>query len=64
MHSKSQLLRDFFRAEEGLVTVEWVALGGALVIGAIALGWMVMRSMEAPATAIGTQVQTSSDTAY
>lgn len=64
MSSKTQLLRSFFSKEDGLVTVEWVALGGAIVIGAIALGWMVMNSMDAPATAIGTHVTTSSGTTY
>ena len=38
-------LRGFWSSEDGLVTVEWVALAGAIIIGAIAVGWLVMRSL-------------------
>ena len=57
MYGTKQLLRDFFRAEDGLVTVEWVALASALVIGAIAIGWLVMQNLQAPANAVGTNIQ-------
>jgi Flp pilus assembly pilin Flp len=50
-------LRGFWSSEDGLVTVEWVALAGAIIIGAIAVGWLVMRSLSAPANAIGSQIQ-------
>lgn len=46
-------IRKFWASEEGLVTVEWVALASALVVGAIAIGWMVLDSLHAPAQAIG-----------
>jgi Flp pilus assembly pilin Flp len=49
-------LRGFMVSEDGLVTVEWVALAGAIVIGAIAIGWMVMHSLTSPAAQIGTAV--------
>lgn len=55
------VLRDFFRNEDGLVTVEWVALSAALVVGAIAVGWIVMNNMKAPANAIGTNITTAAD---
>lgn len=58
MRSKTQLVRDFFRAEDGLVTVEWVALASALVVGAIAVGWLVMQNLQTPANAIGTNITT------
>jgi len=50
-------MRGFMVSEEGLVTVEWVALAGAVIIGAIAVGWLVMRSLSGPANAIGSQIQ-------
>ena len=56
MRSTTNLLRDFLRREDGLVTVEWVALGGALVIGAITIGWLVMSNLQTPANTIGTKV--------
>jgi Flp pilus assembly pilin Flp len=59
MSSTLKLLRGFVVSEEGLVTVEWVALAGAIVVGAIAVGWLVMNSMSTPATAIGTTVGTA-----
>jgi Flp pilus assembly pilin Flp len=59
MHSTTNLLRDFVRSEDGLVTVEWVALASALVIGAIAIGWFVMNSLHDPAAVIGNKITTS-----
>ncbi|MDE2184291.1 MAG: hypothetical protein KGJ78_14820 [Alphaproteobacteria bacterium] len=44
---------DFFKSEDGLVTVEWVALAGALFVGAITVGWIVMNGLQAPANTIG-----------
>jgi hypothetical protein len=59
MHSTSHVLREFLRKEDGLVTVEWVALASALVIGAIAIGWMVMDALKTPAGVIGTNITTN-----
>ena len=59
MHSVKNLLRDFARKEDGLVTVEWVALAAALVIGAITIGWLVMSNMKMPANKIGTQINSA-----
>ena len=54
MHSVTRFLRD----ESGLVTVEWVALAAALVVGAITVGWIVMSNMQAPANQIGKSITT------
>jgi Flp pilus assembly pilin Flp len=49
-------LSAFLQNEEGVVTVEWVALAGAVVIGAIAVGWIVLNNLKAPASTIGTNI--------
>jgi hypothetical protein len=46
------VLRNFSIEEHGVVTVEWVALAGAVVVGAIAIGWIVLNSLKAPASTI------------
>ena len=47
-------LHGFLVSEDGLVTAEWVALAGAVTIGAIAIGWFVIHSLTSPATNLGT----------
>lgn len=54
--------RDFAISEDGLVTVEWVALASALVVGAIAIGWLVLGNLKAPANTIGTQINNTAKT--
>lgn len=56
-------LRDFFKAEDGLVTVEWVALAGALVIGAITVGWIMMNGLATPAKNVDTAISDCASTA-
>jgi Flp pilus assembly pilin Flp len=55
----TKILKAFWNNEDGLVTVEWVALASAMVIGAIAIGWLVMGEMKAPANTIGNKITTS-----
>lgn len=43
----------FCSDESGVVTVEWVAIAAAVTIGAIAIAWTVLGSLQAPASAIG-----------
>ena len=50
------VLRSFSQDEHGVVTVEWVALAGAVVIGAIAVGWIVLNNLKAPASTIGSNI--------
>lgn len=52
----SKFLRRFAKAEEGLVTVEWVALAGAVVIGGITVVWIVMNNLQTPANSIGSNI--------
>lgn len=62
MQTMIKTLRDFLTAEEGLVTVEWVALASALVIGAIAIGWLVMDNLKGPANQIGSNITSNATT--
>lgn len=50
-------LLSFLKDESGLVTVEWVAIAAALVVGAIAIAWAVLSSLEAPAATIGSVIE-------
>ena len=49
-------LRRFLGGQAGLVTVEWVALAGAVVIGGITAAWMVMNDLKAPANTVGSRL--------
>ena len=51
-------LRAFVVEERGLVTVEWVALAGAVVIGGITVVWIVMNNLQTPASAVGSNITT------
>jgi hypothetical protein len=46
-------ISGFWRADEGLVTTEWVALAGAVVIGGIAVVWLVLNSLQPQASTVG-----------
>ena len=49
-------LRRFIRAEDGLVTVEWVALTAGMVIAAVAISYVVMSNTQTEAKAVGSGV--------
>ena len=49
-------LHSFGTDEGGLVTVEWVALAGAVVIGGITVVWIVMNNLQTPANAVGSNL--------
>lgn len=55
-------LSRFVRNEDGLVTVEWVALAAAMVVGAVSIGWLVMVNLKTPANSIGTGINTTATT--
>jgi hypothetical protein len=57
------LISSFWRREDGVVTVEWVALAGAVVVGAIAIGWIVLNSLQAPASVTGSNLSACESTA-
>lgn len=48
--------RHFVKSTNGLVTVEWVALAAAMIVGAVSIGWVVMTSLKGPANLIGTTI--------
>ena len=47
---------DFAKEQSGVVTAEWVALAGAVLIGAITVGWIVLNSLQTPASSIGSNI--------
>lgn len=49
-------VRRFANAENGVVTIEWVALGGAVLVGAITIGWLVLNTLKAPASSVGSNI--------
>ena len=51
-----ETVRRFFSSEEGLVTVEWVALAGAVVIGGITVVWIVLNNLQTPANSVGSNL--------
>jgi len=48
------ILEWFARDEDGAMTVEWVAIAAAVVVGAVALTWSVLEGLGPVAGAIGT----------
>ncbi len=57
------MLVSFWRGESGLVTVEWVALAAAVVVGGITLVWLVVSNVEKNgAPAVGTGISNAAST--
>ena len=56
MDSVRLMLRRFRKDEDGAMTVEWVAIAAAVVVGAIALTWSVLDNLDPVAVAIGTSL--------
>ena len=46
-------LRDFLRAENGLVTLEWVALAAAVIVLAIGVIVVIQLQLNAAASTVG-----------
>ena len=46
-------IRRFIKREDGLVTVEWVALTAGMVIAAVAIGFTVMNNTKKAASKVG-----------
>jgi len=46
-------IERFGRSEEGVITVEWVALAAAMVIGAVTISFFVMSSLAGTAKCDG-----------
>jgi Flp pilus assembly pilin Flp len=56
MNLKTGFLSRLVKREDGLVTVEWVALAAAMVVGAVTVGWLVLGNLGGPANKIGSQL--------
>ena len=46
-------IRRFIKVEDGLVTVEWVALTAGMVVAAVAIGFMVMNNTYKEGSLVG-----------
>jgi len=57
-------LRRFVRVEDGLVTVEWVALTAGMVVAAVAIGFIVMNNTGVEANKIGGDIVTNTTSVY
>jgi Flp pilus assembly pilin Flp len=53
MSSFARVLRRFFFEDDGMVTVEWVAIAAAVTVGGIAIAWTVLNSMDPAASSVG-----------
>lgn len=53
MNNIAKVFARFAKQEEGMVTVEWVALSAAVTIGGIAIGWAVLDALDPVADSIG-----------
>ena len=56
IRSRQNRFAQLAKREDGLVTVEWVSLAAALVIGAVTIGWLVAINLKAPSNSIGTKI--------
>ena len=57
-------LWDFGRCEDGLVTVEWVALTAAMVVAAVVISYTVMHNTNTQAQTVGTGISTLVNNVY
>jgi hypothetical protein len=48
-----QTVKNFVCEDDGMVTVEWVAISAAIVVGGIAIAWAVLDSLDPAAATIG-----------
>jgi Flp pilus assembly pilin Flp len=56
-------VRRFTKNEDGLVTVEWIAIAAAVVVGGVALVWTLYNQLgPGPGTAIATQITATANT--
>ena len=49
-------LRRFIKVEDGLVTVEWVALTAGMVVAAVAIGFIVMQNTYRAGKTVGSGI--------
>jgi hypothetical protein len=61
---KVQNIRRFIRAEDGLVTVEWVALAAGMVVAAITVSFVLMNSLHTQASAVPGSITSTVSAVY
>ena len=49
----ARTLRRFGASNDGAITVEWVAIAAAVCVGAVAVAYIVLNGLGAPAQKIG-----------
>jgi len=54
----------FVRVEDGLVTVEWVALTAGMVVAAVAIGFIVMQNTYVAASNVGGNILGTTNQVY
>ncbi len=59
---KLRKVRHFLRKKDGMVTVEWVALSAAVLVGGIAIAWTVLNNLDPVAKQIGSQAEKAAGT--
>jgi hypothetical protein len=64
MSSFKNRIRNFVSVEDGLVTVEWVALTAGMVVAAVAIGFIVMNNTYVEGQAIGNGITNAVDTKF
>ena len=67
MESLKQFLRavgNFGRREDGLVTVEWVALTAAMVVAAVVISYSVMTNTNTQAKTVGNGINNQVTNTY
>ena len=64
MNSLKNKIRNFVRVEDGLVTVEWVALTAGMVVAAVAIGFIVMQNTGEEAQNVGGGITTNINSSF
>jgi len=59
-----QALHNFARREDGLVTVEWVALTASMIIAAVVVSYTVMHNANTQAQNVGNGITTTLNGVY
>lgn len=55
-------LFGFAKRQDGVVTVEWVAIAAAVVVGAITIGWLVFTNVKTHSNSVGQPINDVSNT--
>ena len=64
MNSLKNKISSFVKVEDGLVTVEWVALTAGMVVAAVAIGFIVMNNTYVAASSIAGGITATNTAIY